>query len=228
MNTTNLHMPLENVHKHHKLELIARRFLIPRTFVTLYGLCRWRATISTRAEVELSPNLTLRAGNHGQLVHQDQGHGWRAVHGQKCGFGPGCFIAAGAGGIHVGDHVIFGPNVSVIAANYCYGAARSAARGAGRHLAGHSHRQQRVDRRELGDPRWLGNRRQLDRRGQRASSIASFRRIPSFRGIPRKSFSSRARHDMEEPPMDTRTLALEIVTAVVQDMSGELAYPSAA
>jgi acetyltransferase-like isoleucine patch superfamily enzyme len=42
------------------------------------------------------------------------------VTGRECGFAPGCFIAAGAGGIHFGDHVIVGPNVSVIASNYRY------------------------------------------------------------------------------------------------------------
>jgi acetyltransferase-like isoleucine patch superfamily enzyme len=42
------------------------------------------------------------------------------VTGQKCGFGTGCFIAAGEGGIELGDHVILGPNVSVIASNYRY------------------------------------------------------------------------------------------------------------
>jgi acetyltransferase-like isoleucine patch superfamily enzyme len=106
---------------HHKLELIARRFLIPRTFVTLYGLCRWRATISTRAEVELSPNLTFGRGTTVSSFTKIKATDGVLSTGRKCGFGTGCFIAAGTGGIHIGDNVIFGPNVSVIAVNYRYG-----------------------------------------------------------------------------------------------------------
>jgi acetyltransferase-like isoleucine patch superfamily enzyme len=105
---------------HHKLELIARRFLIPRTFVTLYGLCRWRATISTRAEVELSPNLMLGRGTTVSSFTKIKATDGVLSTGRKCGFGTGCFIAAGAGGIEIGDNVIFGPNVSVIAVNYRY------------------------------------------------------------------------------------------------------------
>jgi acetyltransferase-like isoleucine patch superfamily enzyme len=122
MTVSNLHVSADPVHKHHsKLELIVRRFLIPRSVVTLYAFVHWRASVSTRAEVELSPNLYLGRGttvSSFTKIKATDGELWT---GEKCGFGPGCFIAAGAGGIHLGDHVIFGPNVSVIAANYRYG-----------------------------------------------------------------------------------------------------------
>jgi acetyltransferase-like isoleucine patch superfamily enzyme len=108
--------------RHHgKLELIARRFLIPRSFVTVYALVRWHATVSTRAEVELSPLLSLGRGTTVSSFTKIKATDGVLATGEKCGFGPGCFIAAGAGGIQMGDHVIFGPNVSVIAANYRYG-----------------------------------------------------------------------------------------------------------
>lgn len=107
--------------KHNKLELIARRFLIPRSFVTLYGIVRWRATISTRAEVELSPNLMLGRGTTVSSFTKIKATDGVVATGTKCGFGTGCFIAAGTGGIHIGDNTIIGPNVSVIAVNYRYG-----------------------------------------------------------------------------------------------------------
>jgi acetyltransferase-like isoleucine patch superfamily enzyme len=127
MAVTNLHPGLDHHaaspvrRKHGKLEVIARRFLIPRSFVTLYGLLRWRATISTRAEVELSPNLRFGRGTTVSSFTKIKATDGELVTGEQCGFGSGCFIAAGVGGIRMGDHVIFGPNVSVIAANYRYG-----------------------------------------------------------------------------------------------------------
>jgi acetyltransferase-like isoleucine patch superfamily enzyme len=115
------HTTIRSVHRPHgKLELIARRFLIPRSFVTLYALWRWSATVSTRAEVELSPNLHLGRGTTVSSFTKIKATDGVLSTGEKCGFGPGCFVAAGEGGIEVGDHVIFGPNCSVIAVNYRY------------------------------------------------------------------------------------------------------------
>lgn len=107
-------------HKHGKLALIARRFLVPRTFVTLYALARWRASVSTRAEVELSPNLVLGRGTTVSSFTKIKATDGPLTTGRRCGFGTGCFIASGEGGIHIGDYVIFGPNVCVIASNYRY------------------------------------------------------------------------------------------------------------
>lgn len=102
------------------LGLLVRRFLVPSFVVSLYGFLRWRAAISTRAEVELSSNLRL--GRHTTIssftkVKVTDGP---LITGERCGFGTGCFISAGAGGIEMGDHVICGPNVVVIASNYKY------------------------------------------------------------------------------------------------------------
>jgi acetyltransferase-like isoleucine patch superfamily enzyme len=40
--------------------------------------------------------------------------------GKKCGFGCGCFVDTGSAGIEIGDHAVFGPNVSIVAVNYRY------------------------------------------------------------------------------------------------------------
>jgi acetyltransferase-like isoleucine patch superfamily enzyme len=103
-----------------KIAIAARRFLIPRFVVTLYGLLKWRAAISTRAEVELSSRLFLGRGTTVSSFTKIKCTDGPLTTGAKCGFGTGCFIAAGAGGIELGDHVIVGPNVSIIASNYRY------------------------------------------------------------------------------------------------------------
>jgi acetyltransferase-like isoleucine patch superfamily enzyme len=106
--------------KGRSLGTIARRFLIPRCVVTLYSWMRWRAKVSTRAEVELSPHLHLGRGTTVSSFTKIKCTDGPFVTGDKCGFGTGCFIASGEGGIELGDHVILGPNVSVIASNYQY------------------------------------------------------------------------------------------------------------
>jgi len=106
--------------KHSTIGLIARRFLIPRSFVTLYSLLRFRASVSTRAEVELSPNLRLGRGTSVASFTKIKVTDGPLVTGERCGFGTGCFISTGAAGITMGDHVICGPNVVIIATNYRY------------------------------------------------------------------------------------------------------------
>lgn len=100
--------------------LIARRFLVPSVVVSLYAFLRWRSGISTRAEVELSSNLRLGRRNTVSSFTKIKVTDGPLVTGDDCGFGTCCFISAGAGGIVMGDHVICGPNVVVVASNYRY------------------------------------------------------------------------------------------------------------
>lgn len=102
------------------LAIAARRFLVPRVFVTLYAFWRWRAKVSMRAEVELTPKLTLGRGTTIGSFTKIKATEGRFVTGRECGVGTGCFVSAGAGGIEFGDHVIVGPNVSIVASNYGY------------------------------------------------------------------------------------------------------------
>ena len=103
-----------------KIALIARRFLVPAPFVTVYGLVKWKASISPRAEVELTPHLSMGRGTTVSSFTKIKATDGPLEIGEKCGFGTGCFISSGAGGIRIGDHTIFGPNVSLIASNYRY------------------------------------------------------------------------------------------------------------
>lgn len=100
--------------------LLMRRFFVPSFVVSLYGFIRWRSGISTRAEVELSTNLRLGRHNTVSSFTKIKVTDGPLVTGDHCGFGTGCFISAGSGGISIGDYSICGPNVVVIASNYRY------------------------------------------------------------------------------------------------------------
>ena len=100
--------------------LIARRFLIPAFVVSIYAFVRWRVKVSPRAEVELSKNLQLGRYTTVSSFTKIKTTGGPLVTGECCGFGTGCFVDPGTGGIQMGNNVICGPNVAVIATNYRY------------------------------------------------------------------------------------------------------------
>jgi acetyltransferase-like isoleucine patch superfamily enzyme len=102
------------------LGLIVRRFLIPSVVVSTYAFLKSRAQISTKAEVELSGNLRLGRKTTVSSFCKIKVTDGPLITGEHCGFGTGCFISAGEGGIVMGDHVICGPNVVLIASNYRY------------------------------------------------------------------------------------------------------------
>lgn len=106
--------------KHGALLLVFRRFLVPAFVVSVVALLRWRARVSTRAEVELSGNLRLGAATTVSSFTKIKTTDGPLHTGRECGFATGCFVAAGAGGIHMGDHVLCGPNVVIVASNYRY------------------------------------------------------------------------------------------------------------
>jgi acetyltransferase-like isoleucine patch superfamily enzyme len=103
-----------------KIGLLLRRFLIPSFVVSAYGYLKLRAAISPRAEVELSPQLQLGPGTRVSSFTKIKVTDGPLVTGVKCGFGTGCFLDSGLAGIRMGDHVICGPNVAIIATNYQY------------------------------------------------------------------------------------------------------------
>jgi acetyltransferase-like isoleucine patch superfamily enzyme len=103
---------------------ILRRFLVPKFVVSLVAFVRWRARISTLAEVELSSNLRLGPRTTVSSFTKIKTSEGVLRTGRDCGFANGCFIAAGAGGIELGDDVLCGPNVVIIAINYRYAEVR--------------------------------------------------------------------------------------------------------
>lgn len=106
--------------KHGALLLVLRRFLVPAAVVSLVAFLRWRARVSTRAEVELSGNLRLGEATTVSSFTKIKTTDGPLHTGRECGFATGCFLAAGSGGIQMGDHVLCGPNVVIVASNYRY------------------------------------------------------------------------------------------------------------
>lgn len=101
---------------------LVRRFMLPASIVSLIGFLRWRARISWRAEVELSSNLQLGPANTISSFAKIKSADGIVRTGRECGFATGCFVASDSGGIEMGDHVVCGPNVAIIACNYRYAA----------------------------------------------------------------------------------------------------------
>jgi len=99
---------------------LIRRFLVPAPLVSLVELVRSGARISMRAEVELSSNLRLGRGTTVSSFTKIKTSDGMVRTGIGCGFATGCFIAPGKAGIDIGDHVVCGPNVAIIATNYRY------------------------------------------------------------------------------------------------------------
>ena len=100
---------------------IVRRFFVPRFVVTLYHLARNRTKISPRAEVEFSHRVQLGPRcTVGSFTKIKAARGVLRT-GRRCLFANGCFVSAEAGGIEMGDHVMCGPNVTIVSGSYGYG-----------------------------------------------------------------------------------------------------------
>ena len=100
---------------------VLRRFLLPAPLVSAAAWLKWRAQVSPRAEVELSPNLRLGPRTTVSSFVKIKSSQGRLVTGRDCGFASGCFLAPGPGGIELGNDVVCGPNVVIVAMNYRYG-----------------------------------------------------------------------------------------------------------
>jgi len=100
---------------------LLRRFLLPAPLVSVVAWVRWRAQVSPRAEVEISSNLRFGHGTTVSSFAKIKSSQGVLVTGRECGFASGCFIAPGPAGIELGDDVICGPNVVIVAMNYRYG-----------------------------------------------------------------------------------------------------------
>ena len=95
-----------------------RRFLTPSIVVTGVYFLKFRAKVSPRAEVDLSANLKLGRGCVISSFSKFKASDGPLVVGERGGFGTSCFVAAGEAGIEIGDNVIVGPNVNIVAVNY--------------------------------------------------------------------------------------------------------------
>ena len=98
---------------------LASRVLVPSFMVRLYYGFRHRTLVSPRAEVDWSsetewgPGCVISAFVKIKI-------GGPFTMGESVQIGAGCFIAAGRAGLHIGDHVLIGPNCTVLTGNYRY------------------------------------------------------------------------------------------------------------
>lgn len=103
-----------------KMTKLLRRFLTPQIVSCFYYFLNYRGKISPKSEVEVSANFTMGPGcTVGSFTKIKASDGPLQM-GERCGIANGCFIAAGAGGIRIGDNFICGPNVVITANNYVY------------------------------------------------------------------------------------------------------------
>ncbi len=99
---------------------LLRRFFMPRFVVTLWLFLRNRSKVSLRAEVDFTKNLKL--GPRSVVGSFTKIKATRGVFstGVHCQIATGCFISASYGGIRMGDHVMCGPNVTIVSGGYKY------------------------------------------------------------------------------------------------------------
>ncbi|MEZ5863828.1 MAG: DapH/DapD/GlmU-related protein [Geminicoccaceae bacterium] len=99
---------------------VLRRFLVPAPAVSLYYFAKFGCKISTRAEVELSPNVTIGRGTQiSSFVKIKASNGPLRI-GERVMIATGVFVDAHKGGLTIGDHSMIGPNSVLVGVNYRY------------------------------------------------------------------------------------------------------------
>lgn len=102
------------------LKKTATRFLIPSFVVTAYYWFKYRAKVSTRAEVDLTPQLRLGPGCEVSSFCKIKALDGPVIIGKDVTIGTCCFVSAGSAGITIGDDSMIAANVSIVARNYRY------------------------------------------------------------------------------------------------------------
>ncbi len=88
--------------------------------MTLYYYFKFGAKVSPKAEVELSNNLTFGKGCRVSSFTKIKASDGLLTIGARCGFGTGCFISSGEQGLVIGNNLVCGPNVVILASSYRY------------------------------------------------------------------------------------------------------------
>jgi acetyltransferase-like isoleucine patch superfamily enzyme len=99
---------------------LVQRFLLPSFVISIIYALRFRAMVSPRAEVELSPLLKLGKGTQISSFAKLKATDGPMTIGARVSIGSGCFIHAGSAGISIGDDSLISPNVSIVGSNYRY------------------------------------------------------------------------------------------------------------
>lgn len=96
---------------------LVRRVITPMLLVRFYYLWKHRAIISGKAEVDLAPTTSWGPGCIVSAFTKIKITG-PFVMGRRVHIATGCFIGAGAGGLHVGDDVLISPNCTIVTGHY--------------------------------------------------------------------------------------------------------------
>ena len=100
--------------------VLLRRFLLPAPVVSIICYFRFKARVSPRAEVELSPNLTLGKGTQVASFCKVKASEGRLDIGSNTHIATGCFLAGMKGGLTIGDNVLVGPNCTILSNKYSF------------------------------------------------------------------------------------------------------------
>lgn len=103
-----------------KLSNIFTRFVMPRHFITLHYLIKYKCIVSPKAEVELSKNLIIGKGSQISSFVKIKASAGLLKIGSKVDIAAGSFLSSGEGRLIIGNDCLIGPNCVILADNYNY------------------------------------------------------------------------------------------------------------
>lgn len=102
------------------LGILVRRFLTPGFVVTLRGWLKYGCLISPKAEVEITPNLSIGRKSVIASFTKVKATDGPLTIGRNVEISNGCVITSHTTGTVIGDDCLIGPNVSILGNNYRY------------------------------------------------------------------------------------------------------------
>jgi acetyltransferase-like isoleucine patch superfamily enzyme len=99
---------------------LIRRFLTPGFVVTLWGYLKYGCMISPKAEVEITPRLSIGRKSVISSFTKVKATDGPLTIGAHVEISNGCVITSHTAGTAIGDDTLIGPNVSIIGNNYRY------------------------------------------------------------------------------------------------------------
>ena len=103
-----------------ELKKIVVRFLLPRFVATIVYFIKFRCVISPKAEVDLSPILTIGRKTRISSFCKIKATDGPLTIGTNASIGTCCFVASHRMGIEIGDYCYIGANTAIIGNNYKY------------------------------------------------------------------------------------------------------------
>lgn len=100
------------------IKKVIQRFLIPSSLIGVIYWLKFQCKVSPRAEVELSPLLTLGRGTVISSFTKIKATDGPLDIGSNVSVSTSCFISSGKAGITIGDDAMVGPHVSIVGNNY--------------------------------------------------------------------------------------------------------------